>query len=411
MKKSKIVIAILLAAAIVVLCVSVPTFSWFTRPQEHSGNKLGFGEESDEYYAYNGKSVEITTTYKTNDDGVTFTDSVSDFNGTNITAYNRNYYCTTIHNRSNTEQNVSLYATTLTSNIAQFALGVNGPTRTYRDYTKLSAGSSTKSTGTTMRVYFKRPDDYSDWLSGDYDIYWWDNNYHNGYVYDVIDCHYNNGNAYYFADIPKIATGMIIKIAGSNLETEPTKKSEDINLSNTDQSDINSRVFIMYNQRTGNQTVKVGSDSHVDGANFVEWYDTISIVNGSFYDAGISYPQAIGNITYSSSNSSVFTVDSKGKITTVGIGQATLTTTATGQSYNDTTSQTTTVTVTETSTQVYHDVPIVKNIKIPACNNNGNTHTDTVDPDCEVKVYWYVVNNSSTGTALTYTIDNLYLGL
>ena len=47
-----------------------------------------------------------------------------------------------------------------------------------------------------------------------------DNNYHNGYVYDVIDCHYNNGNAYYFADIPKIATGMIIEIAMAGLRPE-----------------------------------------------------------------------------------------------------------------------------------------------------------------------------------------------
>ncbi len=404
MKKSKIVIALLLAAVIVIICANVPTFSWFTRPQTHTGNEFVLGTESNQYNAYNGSGVEIVDTKMSNDDGVTFTESVSNFNGSNLPMYGRNYYCTTIRNTSSTEQNVSLYASTLTSNIVQFALGVNGPTRTYHDYTMLSAGEATKTNGTTMRVYFKRPTDYNEWLSGNYDVKWWDNNNHEGYVH-MTDCDSTNHD-YYFADIPKTATGMLFKIAGAQ-DSEKQKFTEDIYFSNTDQSDINSRVYLAYNQYTDYSNVKIGEHQHVDGANIVEYYSTITVTNGSFFDAGIEYPQKIGDVEYYSSDESVFTVDGKGIIRTVGIGEATLYTKVTGPSYGDSMQVGTEVTVAATGNQVYKDVPIVKNIKIPAYNS-----ADTSDnPAHDVKIYWYVVNNTTAGTALSYTIDNIYLGL
>ena len=103
----------------------------------------------------------------------------------------------------------------------------------------------------------------------------------------------------------------------------------------------------------------------------------------------------------------MFPVDSKGIIRTVGIGKATLYTKVTGPSYGDIMQVETEVTVAATGNPVYKDVPIVKNIKIPAYNSS-----DTSDnPAHEVKIYWYVVNNTTAGTALNYTIDNIYLGL
>lgn len=413
MKKSKIMIALVLAAVIVIACITVPTFSWFERPQTQSGNAFGFGEGSDEYTAYNGKGVTIATTLKTSDDGVTFTVPVSNFNGSNVSAYGRNYYCTTIHNSSSTEQNVSLYASTLTSNIAQFALGVNGPTRTYRDYTLLSAGTSTKTNGDTMRVYFKRPtNNYVNgvnWHTGTYWIHWWvvgssDPN-DVGWV-SMTDTGDNNN---YYGDVPARATKIYFY---TNSTETGSNRTEDVNVAECNQSQTDCQIFIAYNDTIGDYShVKVGGHNHIDGANFVEWYNTVNVVMGSFYDASVSYPQVLGNVSYSSSDTSVFTVDSKGKITTVGLGQATLTTTATGQSYSDTITKTTTVTVSATGSQEYHDVPIVKNIKVPACTTPGESHSATDDPPCEVKIYWYVVNNSTTNTALTYTIDYLYLGL
>ena len=162
-----------------------------------------------------------------------------------------------------------------------------------------------------------------------------------------------------------------------------------------------------YNQYTDYSNVKIGEHQHVDGANIVEYYSTITVTNGSFFDAGIEYPQKIGDVEYYSSDESVFTVDGKGIIRTVGIGEATLYTKVTGPSYGDSMQVETEVTVAATGNQVYKDVPIVKNIWIPAYNASDTSD----DPAHDVKIYWYVVNNTTAGTALNYTIDNIYLGL
>ena len=405
MKKSKIVIALLLAAVIVIICANVPTFSWFTRPQTHSGNEFVLGTESNQYNAYNGSGVQIVDTKMSSDDGVTFTESVSNFNGSDLPMYGRNYYCTTIRNTTSTEQNVSLFASTLTSNIVEFALGVNGPTRTYHDYTMLSAGEATKTNGTTKRVYFRRPtDDHVnnvDWHTGNYWLHWW-NDSDGGEWIQMTDTGDNNN---YFANVPSRAKYLYFY---TNNNQTGSDRTQQVTLADWSQTPTDSQVFVAWNNTEGDHSfVKLGNHYHVDGPNFVEWYNTIGIVNGSFFDAGIEYPQATGAITYSSSNSSVFTVDSNGKITTHGIGTATLTTTATGETFGDTVSKTTTVTVSATGTQTYKDVPIVKNIWIHAYNP-----ADTSDnPVHDVKIYWYVVNNTTSGTDLDYTIDNIYLGL
>ena len=60
MKKSKIILAVLLAAVLVMISVSVPAFSWFTRPHSLSGEKMIL-QSNNTYSAYNGKSVTIST--------------------------------------------------------------------------------------------------------------------------------------------------------------------------------------------------------------------------------------------------------------------------------------------------------------------------------------------------------------
>ena len=110
----------------------------------------------------------------------------------------------------------------------------------------------------------------------------------------------------------------------------------------------------------------------------------------------------IGTLKYYSGNTSIFTVnETTGEITPVAAGEAKLYTKSTGGSYPDEQQVESTVHVTSAANYVFNDVPIVKNIKIPASTeNNANV----------VKVYWYVINNSSTN-ALTYTIDQVYLSL
>ena len=92
------------------------------------------------YTAYNGENVTITT--YPSDDGFNYsTTSTSSYSGSNVYPHNRKYFCTTITNESSETQNVSLYANKLTipaGTNGTLALGVNGPTRSYRDYTALT---------------------------------------------------------------------------------------------------------------------------------------------------------------------------------------------------------------------------------------------------------------------------------
>ena len=112
------------------------------------------------------------------------------------------------------------------------------------------------------------------------------------------------------------------------------------------------------------------------------------------------WPQTLyqtgATVEYYSSNSGVFTVDSHGKITGVSAGTATLYTKVVGGTYGDFIQKETEINVTPNNSYVFYDVPIVRNMKIPA---NGTQ-----------EVYWYVINNSLTN-ALSYTIDEVYIGL
>ena len=106
--------------------------------------------------------------------------------------------------------------------------------------------------------------------------------------------------------------------------------------------------------------------------------------------------QTGATVEYYSSNSGVFTVDSHGKITGVSAGTATLYTKVVGGTYGDFIQKETEINVTPNNSYVFYDVPIVRNMKIPA---NGTQ-----------EVYWYVINNSLTN-ALSYTIDEVDIGL
>lgn len=153
MKKSKIILAVVLAAVLAITCISVPTFSWFTRPQSLSGEKMVL-QNKNAYTAYNGKDVTIST--KSSSTGIEdsyTTDCIAsaDFSvtgaaGTGIGSFNRKYFCTTITNSSGTEQNVSLFARKLSiptdDTNGTLALGVNGPTRSYHDYSTLAKANT-----------------------------------------------------------------------------------------------------------------------------------------------------------------------------------------------------------------------------------------------------------------------------
>lgn len=418
MKKSKVIIAIVLAVVFVMLCVSVPTFSWFTRPQSQTGEKMML-ESKGNYTGYSGKSVTIAT--YPSDNGFDYsTSSTTSYGGSGISPHNRKYFRTTITNSSGSVQDVSLYANSLsipTSNNGTLALGVNGPTRSYRDYSEL-ATLQTYSDRDSMRIYFQKPKNNTPtgWTGTEFYICWGDNlnsTGSNGTYYHMTYCGESSGYYNYYSDIPMSATQAFF--ACENWGTNGSDGHENwaqrtptlTNLYSDGQSQLQSVVYQLSNT-VSNGNTQIGSHFNVNGACINHYYNNIFVAVGNTYDASLGNTtniptrngysaNHIGTLKYYSGNTSVFTVnENTGVITAVGAGDAKLYTKAVGGSYSDEQQVETNVTVTADANYVFYDVPIVRNVLIPS--------------DGSVDVNWYVINNSDT-TSLSYSIDSLYLGM
>ncbi len=435
MKKSKIILAIALAIAIVVTCVSVPTFSWFTRPYRDSvlsGEKMML-ENKNTYTAYNGKNVTIAT--KSSDTGVTSPDSYTtvctdsaSLSGSGISTYHRKYFCTTITNSSETDQNVSLYARTLsipTSNNGTLALGVNSPTRNYRDYSAL-ATPTTYSSQDSMRIYFRKPKIAPDgWAGTEFYICWGDNLDSvgsNGTYYKMTYCGEKDNYYNYYADIPMTAKQAFFacenwgegkKVNDYTSDNWKKRTQTMTNLYSDGQTQLQSVAYKLTSTVSGGNT-QIGNHDNVQGACINHYYNTIFVATGNTFNAALSNTtniptrsgysaNYIGTLKYYSGNEGVFTVnETTGVITPVAAGEAKLYTKAIGNSFSDSQQVETTVKVTAAANYVFNDVPIVRNVLVEG-------HEQNEEPK-EVKVYWYVMNNSTTN-ALSYTIDQVYVGL
>ena len=118
MKKTKVllktVLVLGLTVVLLVMSVSAPTFSWFTRPQSQSGGSLEYTlPASKGVVAYDGGDVTMTT-YISDDDGVNFSETAVDFTIAEnrsrtlqtTSPSNRVYYKTVLRNLSGADQNV-----------------------------------------------------------------------------------------------------------------------------------------------------------------------------------------------------------------------------------------------------------------------------------------------------------------
>ena len=106
MKKSKVVLVIVLAVVLIATTISVPTVSWFIRPQSQKGNSLTL---NDTETAYNGYNVTMSTTASTDGSSYSAVTNSTGLSGSGIEKSGRKYYKTTIKNNSSSPQNVSLY--------------------------------------------------------------------------------------------------------------------------------------------------------------------------------------------------------------------------------------------------------------------------------------------------------------
>ena len=427
MKKSKIILAVVLAAVLAITCISVPTFSWFTRPQSLSGEKMVL-QNKNAYTAYNGRGVTISTMSSASGAGEdTYTTACTDSaslsvtgnTGTGIGAKKRKYFCTTITNGSGTEQNVSLYVRKLSiptdGTNGTLALGVNGPTRSYRDYSTLAKANREATRSGTMRIYFEKDNYVLGWGGTSFYICWarsgvtLDGTGSNGTYYKMTHVGGNNNPNQYYADIPSDATSAFFAVEnwGTNDNGNPNyAQRTELLTSLTGVSETTSMVYKLKNEQASNNNQKVQGSSVIPPS-VSRYYSSVSVPNNdSTVDITLqSGWYTGGSVAYYSGDTNLFGVVN-GKIIPVAgkTGTAKLYTKVIGGSYPDTLQVETDITITASGYYEFNDVPIVRNITIPAEISNTDAH------EGEVKVYWYVINNSSSNK-LRYTIDEVYLGL
>ena len=397
----KILVAVL---AVVLLFVSAApaTYSWFTRPQELEGNSLKWDGI---LYDANSDTDDITISTTVSDDGETMAEDGKTYptalttDSVTLSADGCKYYCTEITNTGSTDKTVSLYLPSLSPSKALY-LGVQNPAKTYKLYDP-SGATSTKTSSSTMRVYLQPKNIKEVWDTGSAFCVAYKTSSSSAYTY--IDLTQTNstssGVATYYADIPTSTTTFFFSIQSWEEDWQRTK---DISV---DSSGISSTQSIVYwPSNPSDSGYKDVNQSTVTGANIVNYYSSVTMPVGGTFSAGLTKgTDYTGSIAYSSSNTSVFTVDSSGNITGVAAGTATLTYTVTGTSYSDTITKTCSVTVSSSlSGNSLTDVPIVTNLTV----------SKAVDDETPGKsyVYWYIKNSYGSGT-LTYSISNISLTL
>lgn len=432
MKKLRIVFAVTLAVVLVLMSSNVPTFSWFTRPQDAEGEKMVLGGDGGSYSlnAYNGNGVVIATKSSSTGKENSYTTLIEDsagYSGSGISTHNRKYFCTTITNNSGDDQNVSLYVRTLSIPTGQngtLALGVNSPTRSYRDYSALAA-PSTKTTHDVMRIYFEKDNNVTGWNGTEFYICWNEDSRtsqetlgdkgQNGTYYKLTHVGGDSNPNQYYADIPKTATHAFFAVEnwGTNNDGNPNwgQRSQELcNLASDGQTQESSKLFKItsdYKNGDSNSNHLVHTPPYTVFGNCINsYYSNIFVAStaNTTFNAALSSDEYIGTLKYYSGDKNLFTVDENTGVITPkagASGQAILYTKSTGGSYPDEQQVETVVNVTSASNYVFNDVPIVKNILLKG---------DTTENKHVIEVYWYIINNSLTNT-LSYTIDQVYLAV
>lgn len=429
MKKSRLLLVIMLAVVLCIACVCGSTFSWYTRPNEQSGSSLKWDSN---YSISNGEGVTMQTLASA-DGGKTYKEEVSSFSNTaGLAAGKCVYYRTAIMNSSTASaQSVSLFLSQLDlsdKSGGKFYLGVNGPLKTYKNYSQIGGTGSSdstfeKTTSDTVRIYFQ-PNNVDSWKDdstvikvkcGTNDDV---NNPNFGSAITMTTISGSSPKTLY-ADIP-LSSKMIQIYA--NDDTEGANATPYMSLLNYchNLSATNSYLFVLRKNTEGSyNNHNCDTSSLSNGANIANYYRTISIPQGGTFPAALTSGTDYSGktIEYYSSNESVFTVDkSTGEITVssgASVGAtATLYTKVIGEyvsadnnsNDNDQKQVETTVTITKAPTPVsytFANVPVVTNFKISAA-------PDSTNPAVEY-VYWYIKNDSSS--VLKYSIADIYLSL
>lgn len=397
MKKSKFTLVIVLGLVLCLLCGTVTTFSWFSRPRSKSGDTLKW---SGSYPIANGEKMSYKT-YESLDDGATFgTTEVKDLSGT-VNAGERRYFCTEIRNAGTADQTVSLFLNNLkyTSTTTDgLYVGVNNPLKTYKKYAPITETADSKTVSTIKKknvyvgfVYNKSYD------PSQYGIWYWNSKGTSGSAgvtnkklgegtYTTTNASHNGYTEKYY-----VYASQIDYYADSMYLYYQNKDSKFDGGENTDIDNKNTVIWYEYGGSYHSSYVISGTAAGIE-----KFYSAATTTVGKTISLSAT---AQGTVSYTSSNPNVATVDSNGQVTAKSAGTTTITVTSTG-AYGDTISANCTLTVGDKAGSNTEYVPIVTNLKVTKA---------TLDGDMVSKVYWYLKNESSS--PISYTVDNLYLSL
>ena len=126
MKKSKVILVMVLSLMLVASCMMTSTFSWFQHSDVQQGNRLVWNSDVYNISVSPNGSIKATTKRADNSASLTAINSI-------FTAKKRIDYVTVIENYSAHPQTVSLFCT-LKSSGAGCYFGVNEPIKTYKEY-------------------------------------------------------------------------------------------------------------------------------------------------------------------------------------------------------------------------------------------------------------------------------------
>lgn len=436
----KTMLVLVLSATLILLSSGVPTFSWFARPQSQSGNALEYGiSSSDGVFAYDGGGVSMTT-YISNDDGISFSDSLDpaqpvDFsNAANrqltlgtTSPSNRVYYKTILENTTQKDQNVSLYIKNFnTGSAGEVCVGVNVPIKAFKNYSHYNvvkpSPSKTTTTGyTTKRVYFEPLNHVPS--GSEYNSHrttWSNKTYYvksgsnvNSNVESSIEMNQSPlVNGLYYADIPANHSQLYFSCAAVPNNYERTQTFT--NLTGDGLSKSQSLLFKLNGKYSSYNNAWCDVE-HTVGANLMEYCNTAQLGVGDTIDLSLDSSQYTGaNISYSiTEGASYASVNAS-----TGVLSGTTTSGAASR----------TVKVKYTVTSQFGDTrELICNVKVKSYASENNTISNapivtnllisgnTTDNKNKQEVYWFIQNGDETyGVAnnnASVSFDAVYLGV
>lgn len=398
MKKSKLILVTVLALVLCLLCVTTSTFSWLPRPKEDKGNSLAWNLS---YETSVGKDITMTTyalpeNGREPDDPHAQLTEVTEFsNSEGIDPGHRKYYRTDIINSGSEAQSISLFLSSLSgldSTNGKFCLGVNGPLRTYRNYSDISseAGSKIEKIINEKNVYvgFNVNQTYT---PQNYAVHWWQTGNDNYNGDSQVQPYFSPNQQGDYAN-----SKYNMSYATIPYDANAVKLRQDNNWYGGNNEDLANKNTIIVYSDNGNVNTDYQKSSLAAGIE--SFYSSAAVTAGDTID--LAAKGHTDTFSYTSSNASVATVSSTGMVTAIKAGHTTITVTSTG-SYGDKITATCWLTVHDSvDPGAIFDVPIVTNVKVAPATEAGNTVES---------VYWYIKNDGSV--ALTYSIGDIYLTL